>query len=157
MATKDRIYIDKELVSVADKLVKRLIPGSHSIEGVFRDTRELVGFAAGLGFRKDRMREPLTQGREVKLEAVERIELGGNEIVNAVAVAKYGSVAILAPEKATERAAIFEQYVNGGLAYIAGMMESEPSPMAVIAHIIKLEHAPNEAQKEVLDLLGQRL
>jgi dnd system-associated protein 4 len=157
MATKDRIYIDKELVPVADRLVKRLIPGSQDVQGVFRDTRELVVFAAGLGFRKSRTREPSAQGREIKLEAVERIELGGTEIVNAIAVATSGSVAILAPEKAMDRAEIFEQYVNGGLEYIAGLVEAEATPMAVIARLLMLEHAPSEVREEVLDLLGQRL
>jgi len=157
MATTDRIYIDKALMSVADRLVKRAIPGSNTIEGVFRDTRELVVFAAGLGFRKSREKGVSVQGREVKLEAIERIELGGTEIVNAIAIAKSGSVAILSPERATERAEIFERYVNGGLEYIAGMMDSGESPMAIVAHIIKLEHAPGEVQDEVLDLLGQRL
>lgn len=157
MATKERIYVDKDLVPVADRLVKRSIPGSQSVQGVFRDTRELVVFAAGLGFRKGRERELSSPGREVKLEAVERIELGGNEIVNAIAIAKVGNVAILAPDRATERAEIFERYVNGGLEYIAGIMESEETSMAVIARLVKLEHVPAEVQDEVLDLLGQRL
>lgn len=157
MATKDRIYIDKELVPLADRLVKRAIPGSESVQGVFRDTRELVVFAAGLGYRKKRNRPVKDQGREVKLSAVERIEVGGAHIVAALSVAVRGDVTVLKPDRALERAEIFEECVNGGLEYIAGMAGEEGSDLAIVAHLLKSEHAPREAQAEVLDLLSQRL
>lgn len=157
MATKDRIYIDKELVQLADQLVKRQIQGSDSVQGVFRDTRELAVFAAGLGYRKKRTRTVTEQGREVKLSAVERIEVGGSDLVSALSVAVRGNVAVLTPDRALERAEIFEQYVNGGLDYIAGIAGEEGSDLAIVAHIVKSEHAPREAREEVLDLLSQRL
>jgi dnd system-associated protein 4 len=157
MATKDRIYIDKELVQLADQLVKRQIQGSDSVQGVFRDTRELAVFAAGLGYRKKRTRTVTEQGREVKLAAVERIEVGGSDLVSALSVAVRGNVAVLTPDRALERAEIFEQYVNGGLDYIAGIAGEEGSDLAIVAHIVKSEHAPREAREEVLDLLSQRL
>ena len=157
MATKDRIYLDKSLVSIADRLVKRLIPGSESVQGVFRDTRELAVFAAGLGYRKQHTRAVSEQGREIKLAVIDRIELGGADIVNALAVAVRGTVGILAPELAQERSEIFEQHVNGGLDYIAGIAGPDEADIAIVAHLVKSEHAPEEAQEEVLDLLGQRL
>ena len=100
---------------------------------------------------------PLCVGREVKLSAVERIELGGADIVNALAVAVRGTVSILAPDSAQDRAEIFEQYVNGGLDYIAGIAGEEEADLDIVAHLVKSEHAPGEAQEEVLDLLSQRL
>jgi len=157
MATKDRIYIDKELKPIADRLVKRSIPGSESVQGVFRDTRELAVFAAGLGYRKGRIRAVEVQGREIKLSAVERIELGGADVVSALAVAVRGNVRILTPDRAQERAEIFEGYVNGGLEYIAGIAGEEEADLDIVAHVVKSEHAPEEAQDEVLDLLSQRL
>ena len=157
MATKDRIYIDAELKPIADRLVKRSIPGSESVQGVFRDTRELAVFAAGLGYRKGRTRTVTAQGREIKLSAVERIEHGGADIVSALAVAVRGSVHILNPDCAQERSEIFEQYVNGGLEYIAGIAGEEEADLDIVAHVVKSEHAPDEARDEVLDLLSQRL
>ncbi len=157
MASKDRIYIDKDLVPIADRLVKRSIPGSESVQGVFRDTRELAVFAAGLGYRKKRTRAVAAHGREIKLSAVERIDLGGADIVNALAVAVRGTVHILAPDSAQDRAEIFEQYVNGGLDYIAGIAGEEEADLDIVAHLVKSEHAPGEAQDEMLDLLSQRL
>lgn len=157
MATKDRIYIDKELLPIADRLVKRSIPGSESVQGVFRDTRELAVFAAGLGYRRKRTRAVGVQGREVKLSAVERIELGGADIVNALAVAVRRNVRVLSPESEQARAELFEEYVNGGLEYIAGIASEEQTDLDIIAHLVKLEHAPGEAQEEVLDLLSERL
>lgn len=157
MATKERIYIDREFVDIADRLVRRAIPGSHSDQGVFRDTRELAVFAAGLGFRKDRKRDVEKNGREIKLEAVERIEFGGSDVVNALSVAATRDVAILAPEKELERAELFERYMNGGLEYISGMAGAEVTAMEVLINIITIEHAPKQAQEQMLDLLGQRL
>jgi len=125
MATKDRIYIDKELEPVADRLVQRRIPGSESAEGVFRDTRELVAFAAGLGYRKDLSREVAANGREIKIAALEAIEKGGSQLLNVIAIARAGDVDILSPDKAVERATILERYVNGGLAYISGISGDE--------------------------------
>ncbi len=127
------------------------------MQGCVRDTRELAVFAAGLGYRKKRTRAVTSQGREIKLSAVERIELGGSDIVNSLAVAAKGTVRILAPESALERAEIFEQYVNGGLDYIAGIAGEEEADLDIVAHLVKSEHAPVEAQEEVLDLLSQRL
>jgi len=157
MATKDRIYIDKELVPLADRLVKRSIPGSESVQGVFRDTRELAVFAAGLGYRKKRRRSVTEQGREIKLSVIDRIELGGPVVVDAVAVAAACSVTILSPENAVERAEFFEGYVNGGLDYIAGIAGDEAGDLDIVAQLVKSEHAPKEAQEEVLDLLSKRL
>ena len=103
MATKDRIYIDEELVPVADGLVQRRIPGSEAAEGVFRDTRELATFAAGLGYRKGQRREVANNGREIKITALEAIEKGGSQLLNAIAIAEAGDVDILSPDKAVER------------------------------------------------------
>ena len=73
MATKERIYIDEELVPIADKLVQRRIPGSESTQGVFRDTRELVAFAAAIGFSKNHPKDVSSNGREIKLSALDPI------------------------------------------------------------------------------------
>lgn len=155
MATKDRIYIDEELVPVADRLVQRRIPGSESAEGVFRDTRELVAFAAGLGYRKDQSLPVTANGREIKLSALEAIEKGGSQVLCSIAVAKAGDVDILSPERAVERAEILEGYVNGGLEYISGI-SGEETALETIVSIIKSEHAPQDNIDEVIDDLSKR-
>ena len=155
MATKDRIYIDKELEPLADRLVQRRIPGSESAEGVFRDTRELVAFAAGLGYRKDLSREVATNGREIKIAALEAIEKGGSQLLNVIAIAKAGDVDILSPDKAVERATILEKYVNGGLEYISGISGDETA-LETIVEIIKSEHAPQDNIDELIGDLSRR-
>lgn len=155
MATKDRIYIDEELVPVADGLVQRRIPGSESAEGVFRDTRELVAFAAGLGYRKDQRREVANNGREIKITALEAIEKGGSQLLNAIAIAETGDVDILSPDKAVERATILERYVNGGLEYISGISGDETA-LETIVEIIKSEHAPQDNINELIGDLSRR-
>lgn len=155
MATKDRIYIDDDLVPVADRLVQRRIPGSESAEGVFRDTRELVAFAAGLGYRKDQSLPVSVNGREIKISVLEGIERGGSQLLNAIAVAKFGDVDILSPDRAIERASILEGYVNGGLEYLSGI-SGEETALETIVSIIKSEHAPQENIDEVIDDLSKR-
>jgi len=156
MATKDRIYIDEELVTVADRFVLRKIPGSESSEGVFRDTRELVAFAAGLGYLKDQSLPVNVSGREIKLSALEAIERGGSQLLNSIAVAKAGDVDILNPERAVERATILEIYVNGGLEYISGISGDDETALETIVSIIKSEHAPQDNIDEVIDDLSKR-
>jgi dnd system-associated protein 4 len=155
MASRDRIYIDEELIHVADRLVQRRIPGSESSEGVFRDTRELVAFAAGLGYRKCLKREVSTNGREIKLSALEGIEKGGSLLLNAIAIAESGDVNILSKNNMVERATILEKYVNGGLEYISGISGEETSLETVI-DIIKSEHTPQDDIDELIGDLSRR-
>ena len=157
MATKDRVYIDQDFVALADRLVKRQIPGSQSVQGVFRDTRELMVFAASLGFRRKRFQVISKNGREVKLSAIERIDIGGVDFLGAIAVAHTSGVAILAPDLSAERAEILEGYANGGLAYIAGIADENQPALEVLAALVKSEHAPDQSQADVLDLFSQRL
>ena len=155
MATKDRIYIDKEFVPVADRLVQRRIPGSDTAEGVFRDTRELVSFAAGLGYRKEKRYDLKANGREIKLSVLDAIEKGGAQLLNAIAIAEEGDIAILLPERIGERATILEKYVNGGLEYISGFAEEETA-LETIVEIIKSEHDPESKVDDVIGSLKLR-
>lgn len=156
MATKDRIYLDKEFDDLADKLVCRKIPGSESVQGVFENTRELAVFAAGLGYRHKREKPVKSQGREIKLAVMGGIQLGGAEIVDAIALAKSGEIAILLPDQAVQKAKIFEDYVNGGMEYIAGMA-GEEAPLETVIDIVKSEYSIEEKRSEVLDLLSHKL
>ena len=155
MATKDRIYIDQEFVPVADRLVQRRIPGSDTAEGVFRDTRELVAFAAGLGYKKEKRYDLKSQGREVKLTALYAIDKGGSQLLNAIAIADEGGVDILLPDRAAERAAILEKYANGGLEYISGFSGDETA-LETVVKMIKSEHAPESTVDDVIGSLKLR-
>lgn len=155
MATKDRIYIDDKFIPLSDRLVQRRIPGSELSEGVFKDTRELVLFAAGLGYRKNQYKEEIKNGREIKLSALEAVEMGGSKMLNSIAIAKTQSVDILEPSKAVERANILEAYVNGGLEYISGISDDETALETIIA-IIKSEHAPEKNIDELIGDLSRR-
>lgn len=155
MATKDRIYIDQEFVPIADRLVQRRIPGSETAEGVFRDTRELVAFAAGLGYKKKKHHELKVNGREVKLTALEAIDKGGAQLLNAIAIAEEDGVDILLPDRSVERAAILEKYVNGGLEYISGF-SGEETALETVIKVIKSELAPESTVDDVIGSLTIR-
>ena len=157
MATNDRIYIDEKFLPLADQLVKRQIPGTERVEGVFTDTKELVVFAAGLGYRNKRTHELQKNGREIKLSAISRIKLGGSDIVDSMAVAVDGSVTILHPDNEKQRAEIFESYVNGGLSYLEGMVDEDKTALQVIATVVKREHDPEASKDEAINLLSQRV
>jgi hypothetical protein len=77
-------------------------------------------------------------------------------LLNAIAVAKAGDVAVLSPERAVERATILEGYVNGGLEYISGISGDDETALETIVSIIKSEHAPQENIDEVIDDLSKR-
>ncbi|RJQ36117.1 MAG: hypothetical protein C4555_07945 [Dehalococcoidia bacterium] len=156
MATRNRIYIDKKLVPLADRLVFRNIPGSESEQGVFRDTRELIAFAATIGYKFSHKRTVHVNGREIKLSAVERIQLGGIELVEALAVAETGDIEILSKENEVRRAEILEKYANGGLERIEAI-SGDRTALEEIVNIIKAEYAIDDKQLEVVDLLSERL
>lgn len=157
MATKDRVYIDEQFVPIAERLVSRKVTNSTSVQGVLAATRELGALAVGLGFRHKSRKPVVKNGREIKLEVFHHIPTGGADLVAALAVAETRSAAVLEPERAHERATIFEEYMNGGLDYISGFANDDEADLDVLARLVKSEHAPDEAQKEVLDLLGGRL
>ena len=157
MATNDRIYIDEKFLPLADHLVKRQIPGTEREEGVFTDTKELVVFAAGIGYRNKRTHDVQKKGREIKLSAISRIKLGGADIVDAMAVAVDGSISVLHPDQEKRRAEIFESYVNGGLSYLAGMVDEGKSALQVIATVVKSEHDPEASTDDAIDLISERL
>ena len=157
MATKNRVYIDEQFVPIAERLVRRAVPNSTSVQGVLAATRELGALAVGIGFRHKTRKAVTRNGREIKLEVFERILTGGPDLVAALAVAETRSAAVLGPEHAQERATIFEDYMNGGLEYISGFANEDEADLDVLTRLVKSEHAPREAQKEVLNLLGGRL
>lgn len=157
MASAERIYIDKALVPLADRLVKRQIPGSTDIGGVFSATRELAVFAAGLGHKKGHRKPVVEAGREIKLEAISRLSGGGSDMVDSLAVAASGSVQILAVDRAQERATIFEEFMNGGLEHIHGFAAEDESDLQVVIKLVRSEVRRSDFDAETVDLLGARV
>lgn len=157
MATQDRIYIDEEFLPIADQLVKRQIPGTERVEGVFADTKELAVFAAGLGYRKSKTSELKKNGREIKLSAIGKIGRGGEEIVLSLALAVDRTIDVLHPREKQRRAEIFERHMNGGLQYLAGLIDPDRPALDVVALVIKGEHRPSASTDDAIDLIGQRL
>ncbi|MEK9505545.1 hypothetical protein [Gaopeijia maritima] len=157
MATAERVYIDKALVDVADRLVKRQIAGSTEVGGVFAATRELAAFAAGLGYRKGHRKAVGEPGREIKLEALARLGGGGTDLVEVLAVAVARSVQILEDDKAQERATIFEEFMNGGLEHIQGFVNEDEGDVQAVIRLVRSEMRRYETDAEAVDLLGARL
>lgn len=99
----------------------------HSQKKLFPTLRELLSFAAMLGF-SDKRRKPLdlTLGSEF-ISGTQYEHSEAIEILWAIAVAEIGSTDILEDGREREAADIFEEYANGGLEIISGWILNDPS------------------------------
>ena len=104
-------------------LVKMLAEKAHprTQRSLFPTMRELLCFAAALGFEQQR-RKPL-EGKTAEIDGriFENLEVA-TDMVYLVALAGAGDVNILQPEREEDAVAIFEEYANGGLEILSEWM-----------------------------------
>lgn len=156
MATAERIYIDNEFLPTAEVTVQRHIPGAGSAQGLFRDTKELAVFAAGLGYQLGKKREVQKNGREIKLSAISNVEFGGREVLDAIALADTKDLSILGEDQAQRRATILEHYMNGGLEYLQALDWEDSTPLEFIVNVIRMRHGSDHGLSEVMNLASKR-
>jgi dnd system-associated protein 4 len=100
-----------------EELIARLAGDSPS--GLFPSVRDLFVFAAALGKAENKsVPAAWSSGDPIRLELFQRE--GGHELlIQILAVLEHpDDLEILEDDRAAERVAIFEQYVNGGLEII---------------------------------------
>jgi dnd system-associated protein 4 len=105
-----------------DDLLKQLTE-----QGPFQDNRDVLVFAAALGWHEGR-RVPLgAKGEAIRWETATN-RRGTEALTNMIAAARTGDPEILASDRFDERLEIFEEYANGGLEILRAMLASDPRP-----------------------------
>lgn len=105
-----------------EPLIKKLVDDEH----VFDTYRDLLVFAAGLGFAKSRQR-PFEQSSEpIPWSVFSGVGLDG--FVNMLAAVTDDDYTILDPERYDERLKVFEEYANGGLEVIHELLAHSSRP-----------------------------
>lgn len=94
-------------------------------DGPFEAYRDVLVFAAALGFREHR-RSPIEQeGEAIRWDAAIN-RLGTDELSQMIAVSEADDAEILSEERFDERLRIFEEYANGGLALLGELLQARP-------------------------------
>ena len=108
-------------------LVRMLCEKPHPIsqKSLFPTMRELICFAAALGYQQDR-RIPLSgKTHEIDARIIENSE-AAIDMVYLVALAGIRDVHILMPDREDDAVTVFEEYANGGLAILEEWMAATP-------------------------------
>lgn len=104
-----------------EDMVQRL--SATSVDGtptVFKTIRELLCFAAMLGFQMGKSSPPSVRGEDVLIEEFNRNN--SVDYIYLIAVAHTGDTEILKAESDIDMISIFEEYINGGLSVINGWL-----------------------------------
>ncbi len=96
-------------------------------QGPFQELRDVLVFAAAVGWHENR-RVPLAVRDEPIRWEVATNRRGTEPLVNMIATSASGDPEILADDQFDERMAIFEEYANGGLEVLRGLLAAEPRP-----------------------------
>lgn len=91
---------------------------------VFPTMRELLCFAAALGFEKDERRELGANTAEVDARVWENLD-SAVDMVYLVGVAGAQSLDVLQPDREEELLTIFEEFANGGLLVLDGWLRTQ--------------------------------
>ena len=137
-------------MSIVDPRVRR--PERHEVliqqmrnDGGFPAMRDLMLFAAGIGFAQER-RIPFDKTAEpIRYEILINDALAEPFISMLAAVAKEGDPEILDATRLSERITIFEEYANGGLEYIQEQVNVRREPLDVVVRSLTIENLSDAA------------
>jgi dnd system-associated protein 4 len=108
-------------------------------EGGFPTMRDILLFAAGVGFANER-RVPLQKpGEGIRYEVLVNDSLADPFVSMLAAVTHPDDPEILDGARLDERVKIFEEYVNGGLEYIQEQANARHLPYDVIVRSLATE------------------
>ena len=105
----------RQLTEVTNPVTKR---------SVFPTMRELLCFAAALGFQMDQRRELGAETAEVDARVWENLD-AAVDMVYLIGVAGARDVNILQPDREEELLKVFEEYANGGLTVLDGWLRTQ--------------------------------
>lgn len=113
--------------SAHEVMVQKLATYPHPVsnKSIFPTLRELMVFAAVLGFEKD-MKHPL-QGKVIDLES-RPFESSSQtmDLLYLIAIAHTKDVDILRENREDEMLTVFEEYANGGFEVLAEWLKKKP-------------------------------
>jgi dnd system-associated protein 4 len=103
-------------------------PHSKTQKSVFPTMRELLCFAAALGFQADRRRGLDDKTLEIDGRIFENSDLAV-DVVYLIALAGTRAVDILQPEREGDAVTVFEEYANGGLDILKEWFGANPGDL----------------------------
>lgn len=109
--------------------------------GTFGEIRDVLTFAATLGFRHKR-RTPFTAtGEQIRWDTFTN-RYGTEDLVGMIAVGASDDREIVADDRFDEQILIFEEYMNGGLEYLDALLQkSKQFPRDAILELVQTELA----------------
>lgn len=146
-----RIKVAKDKAELVQKLLEQ-----KSSTGMFSTYADVVAFAASLGIKRDR-RSPFTEVSQnepapISLEVF--ISRGYERLIQLIAVVTTEDIKVLSMDDAaeTERVKIFEEYANGGLAYLQQELRGAVDYTDRLILILNAERFSKETSDEEFDL-----
>ena len=138
------------------ELVRGLLEQKGST-GMFSTYADVIAFAASLGIKHDR-RSPFTEVSQsepapISLEVF--ISRGYERLINLIAVVCTQDIKVLSTEEESAEATkvqIFEEYANGGLAYLQQELRGAVDYTDRLVLILNAERFSKETSDEEFDL-----
>lgn len=142
-----RISPPRDFEQLLDRLTESASPGAPPI---FQSKQKALMFAAALGNSLGK-RAPLDKkGTAIRLDVFEKALDEG--YVGALAAAEAKSLQLLAVDKEDERATIFEEYANRGLAEIQRRcFDTAGDPLQILIQITEERGRPSDASVPGVD------
>ena len=121
-------------------------------DGPFSDLRDVLTFAAALGWH-ERRREPFeASGETIRWDTMVN-RRGTEALIAMLAARETDDPNVLADERFDERLRVFEEYANGGLSVLEGRLaKTARSPQDEILELVNRVLRESEAPPDDLDL-----
>ena len=135
-----------------DQMVETLSKSNQGGSKLFTTIRELMCFAAMLGFAEGK-RVPLSNNFGTEDISYQQFEFNNsNDFIYLIAVAEAGNTDVLKSDSDFDLVEVFEEYANGGLEIISGWMHEFSDSFgqrALINGLIQNEYLVIEEGQEV--------
>lgn len=135
-----RMHFAKEKREIIQLLVE---------QGPFQENRDVLVFAAALGWHEKRLRQLGPKDEPIRWETATN-RRGTEALASMIAAAASDDPEILSDDQFDKRLEIFEQYANGGLEVLQGVLANEPRPtIDVILELVQKVSRSRGAQDTV--------
>lgn len=115
----------------------------------FRENRDVLVFAAAVGWHEKRSVPLASKDEPIRWETATN-RRGTEALANMIAAVDSEDPEILSDDRFDERLEIFEQYANGGLEILRGLLANEPRPaIDVILELVQRICRSEDVQESV--------
>ena len=122
-------------------------------QGPFQDNRDVLVFAAALGWHEGRHVPLGAKGEPIRWETATN-RRGTEPLINMIAAVRTGDPEILAADRFDERLEIFEEYANGGLELLRSLLASDPRPPVDVLLGLVQGVSRAASEREAINLSG---